>query len=94
MTIEGIDVEALIARAKAQILQESDLSPALKSTFELLLLLIGLLLNRHGLNSKNRCKPPSTDPNRKKGSRKGMATRKPGGQPGHQGTTLMPRRPR
>ncbi|MCU7887419.1 MAG: hypothetical protein KZQ59_03575 [Candidatus Thiodiazotropha sp. (ex Lucinoma aequizonata)] len=52
--------------------------------------LVSLLLNRITLNSKNSRKPPSTDPNRKKISKKGKSDRKPGGQKGHNGTTLEP----
>ncbi len=53
----------------------------------MLLLLVTILANRLGLNSKNSSKPPSSDPNRKKGSKEPGA-RKPGGQNGHIGTTL------
>ena len=64
------------------------MSPALKSALEVLLLLVSLLLNRITLNSKNSSKPPSTDPNRKKFSKKGKSDKKPGGQKGRKGTTL------
>jgi len=57
---------------------------------EVLLILVALLLNRMSLNSKNSSKPPSTDPNRKKSSRKGQSSRNPGGQKGRDGTTLQP----
>ncbi len=63
---------------------------ALRSALELLLLLVTLLLNRISLNSQNSHKPPSTDPNRKKQSKKGKSQRKTGGQKGHNGTTLEP----
>jgi transposase len=42
-------------------------------------------------NSRNSSKPPSSDkygPNRPQRSAKGEAKRKPGGQPGHKGSTL------
>jgi len=42
------------------------------------------------LNSTNSSQPPSTDPNRTKTSKKGTSPRKPGGQPGRNGTTLQP----
>ena len=57
------------------------LSPALKASLEVLVLLVSILANRLGLNSKNSSKPPSADPNRRKESRK-PATRRPGGQHG------------
>lgn len=89
MTIDSIDVEETIQRVTDLITAEQDLSPALKSSLEVLLLLVSLLLNRLGLNSKNSSKPPSTDPFRTKKSRSASG-RKPGGQPGHTGTTLRP----
>jgi len=89
MTVENINVEAAIKRVNDLIAQEKDLSPALKASLEVLLLLVTILANRLGLNSKNSSKPPSSDPNRKK-ERKGSSARKPGGQNGHKGTTLKP----
>ena len=90
MTIEEIDVDAAVCSVKELLKKERGLSPALRSSLEVLLLLVSLLLNRMTLNSKNSSKPPSTDPNRKKSSRKGKSERKPGGQKGHNGTTLEP----
>ena len=90
MTIEDIDVDSSINSVKELLRKEHDLSPALRSALEVLLLLVTLLLNRITLNSKNSSKPPSSDPNRKKTSKKGKSDRKPGGQKGHNGTTLEP----
>lgn len=89
MTIQNIDVDATIQRVKLQLEQEDDLSPALRSSLEVLLLLVTLLTNRLGLNSKNSSKPPSADPNRQKEPKK-ATDRKPGGQPGRIGKTLLP----
>jgi len=89
MTISNIDVEATIERVKTQLAAEKDLSPALKSSLEVLLLLVTILLGRLGLNSKNSSKPPSADPNRTK-EPKNKSDRKPGGQKGHNGTSLQP----
>lgn len=89
MTINNIDVEATIERVKTQIAEEENLSPALKSSLEVMLLLVTLLADRFGLNSKNSSKPPSTDPNRKK-EPKNKSNRKPGGQKGRNGMTLKP----
>jgi transposase len=89
MTIGNVDVEATIERVKIQLAAEKDLSPALKSSLEVLLLLVTILLSRLGLNSKNSSKPPSADPNRIK-QPKNKSDRKPGGQNGHNGTTLQP----
>jgi transposase len=90
LTIEDIDVDSAINSVKELLKKERDLSPALKSALEVLLILVTLLLNRITLNSKNSSKPPSTDPNRKKSSKKGESNRKPGGQKGRNGTTLQP----
>lgn len=89
MTINNIDVEATIERVKTQIAEEKDLLPALKSSLEVMLLLVTLLANRLGLNSKNSSQPSSADPNRKK-EPKSKSNRKPGGQKGRNGTTLKP----
>ena len=89
MTIQNISVEAAIERVKTLIAEEKNLSPALKSSLEVLLLLVALIVNQLGLNSKNSSKPPSMDPNRQKKPR-GKGGRKPGGQQGRSGTTLQP----
>lgn len=89
MTVENINVDATIKRVNDLVAQEKDLSPALKASLEVLLLLVTILANRLGLNSKNSSKPPSTDPYRRKES-KGTGERKPGGQLGHRGATLKP----
>jgi len=89
MTIQNIDVEATVDKVKALIADEKDLSPTLKASLEVLLLLVTLLVNRLGLNSKNSSKPPSTDRNRVK-EPKAKSDRKPGGQKGRNGAFLQP----
>lgn len=87
MKVESINVEEAIETTK-KLLNEEAVSPALKATIELLMLLITLLVNRLGLNSRNSSKPPSLDPNRPK-KQKDPSQRKPGGQNGHNGTNLQ-----
>jgi len=87
MKIEAIDVDSTIENTKKLMDEDPQISPALKASIELLLLLISLLLNRVGLNSSNSSKPPSSDPNRLKQTRT-PSGKKPGGQKGHKGTTL------
>ncbi len=87
MTIENIDITATIKRVKTVIAGDRDMSPAIKTLLEVLVLIITLLANRLNLNSKNSSKPPSSDPNRKKNS-SGKSDKKPGGQKGHVGNTL------
>jgi transposase len=60
--IDSIDVEAAINNARELINSEPDLSPALRSSMDVLLLVITLLFNRTTLNSKNNSKPPAIDP--------------------------------
>jgi len=88
--IEHIDVDAAIASVRHALDVDQGISPALRASLEVLLLLVRLLLNRITLNSQNSSKPPSSDPNREKLSTKGGSARKPGGQPGHRGCTLSP----
>ena len=88
MKINAIDVEATLDKTKVLLGKETDLSPALRSVIEVLLMLVSVLLNHVTLNSHNSSKPPSSDPNRKKNKR--AKTGKPsGGQHGQVGTTLQ-----
>lgn len=88
MKLETINVEETIHNTKKLLNEDPNLSPALKSSIKLLLILVTLLLNRLGLNSSNSSKPPSSDPNRKKKNRK-PGQKQPGGQKGHHGATLQ-----
>lgn len=88
MKLDGIDIDKTIKQT-TQLLESKKISPALKATIGVLLLLVRLLLNRLGHNSSNSSKPPASDPNRtRKTKAKGM--RKPGGQKGHKGVNLKP----
>ncbi len=87
MKIEAIDVDKALDNARELIDQEKELSPSLRAALEVLLLLVTLLLNRTTLNSKNSSKPPSTDPNRLKPTRK-KSDKSSGAQSGHIGKTL------
>jgi len=87
MTIESIDIDATLKKVEGLLSEDKNLSPATKSLFEILVLIITLLANRLNLNSKNSSKPPSSDPNRKKSGIK-KSDKKPGGQNGHVGRTL------
>jgi transposase len=89
LKIDAIDVDSAINSVKELLGKEKDLSPALRSALEVLLILVSLLLNRISLNSKNSSKPPSTDPNRKRSGQQVKSARKPGGQQGRNGTTLQ-----
>ena len=88
MKIDAINVDDAISHVKQLLETERNLSPALKSALEVILLLVSVLLNRATLNSKNSSKPPSSDPNRKKGTRK-KSDKPSGGQRLHKGKTLQ-----
>lgn len=88
MTIENVNIADTLKGVEKLLEQEKDLSPASRAMFEVLILVITLLANRLGLNSKNSSKPPSTDPNRQKTPKKNTG-KKIGGQEGHQGKTLQ-----
>lgn len=90
MSMDGIDVEKSIAEVK-QLMEKEKMSPAMKSAISVILLLVGILISRLGLNSANSSNPPSSDPNRKKEKKKKTGTgtgKKRGGQKGHVGKTL------
>jgi transposase len=87
-TIEGVDIQQTIASIRQQLDADDSVSPALRASTDLLILVVTLLANRLGLNSQNSHTPPSADPNREKTPRKTRA-RKPGGQPGHAGNQLQ-----
>ena len=90
MKINGIDIQKTITDLKEQLSVDTMITPSLKATINVLLVIVSMLCNRLGLNSKNSNKPPSSDPNRtKKKLPKGK--NKPGGQKGHNGTTLEQR---
>lgn len=87
MTLKDIDIGTMLARLRQQLDDETALSPALRATIEMLLVIVTLLVNRLGLNSRNSSTPPSSDPQRKRKQKK-PSDKKAGGQNGHQGSTL------
>ena len=88
MSLNGIDVDMLLRRVTKSLKEDTTISPGLRSSVEIMMVLMGILINRLGLNSKNSSKPPSTDPNREK-KKKESTGRKPGGQKGRVGKTLQ-----
>ena len=87
MKLDGIDIDTTLKELELGLAQEKELSPALRSMIGVLILIVKLLTNRIGLNSRNSSKPPSSDPNRKKKPRS-KSDKKAGGQKNHQGSTL------
>ena len=87
MKLENIDIDETLKEVESLLSAEKDISPALLSMIKIMITLLKLLTNSIGLNSSNSSKPPSSDPNRLKPTRK-KSDNNPGGQKGHVGTTL------
>lgn len=88
MQLNKLSVGATIKDAEKLIENDPSLSPAIKATIKMLIMLVSLMAGRLNLNSKNSSKPPSDDKNRKRGSKNKKSDKKPGGQNGHVGTKL------
>jgi len=69
MKVSGIDIESNIEKIKQQIKDDKTLSLSMRTTLDLLVLIVNLLCYRLELNSRNSSKPPSSDPNREKSPR-------------------------
>jgi transposase len=87
MTVENINIDETLKKVTKLLAEDKGLSSSARSLMELLVVIITLLANRVGLNSSNSSKPPASDPNRRKTSKKKNG-KSPGGQQGHIGTTL------
>ena len=92
MTVSGINVEEAIEQVRSQLISDKKISPGLKSSIQLLLVIVNVLLQRLNLNSSNSSLPPSTDKvprkTRKKVRGKKQSDKPVGGQKGHEGVTL------
>lgn len=86
MSPEKLDIQATITEVRRLMREEPSLSPALRAALEMLLLVVKLLTDSAGLNSRNSSKPPSTDKQKIPRVRK-PSGKKPGGQSGHVGVT-------
>ena len=88
MTVENTDVNSNVGKTEDATRQREKplASFAIHHRDTGLGLVVWLLGNRLGRNSRNSGKPPSQDPNRGKKKRT-VGERKPGGQRGHIGTT-------
>ena len=90
MSVGNVNVGAALAKVEAMLRRDRSISPAVRGTIELLVLIITLMMAKLGVNSSNSGIAPSKDPGRPRGAKpktKGTP-RKPGGQKGHRGTTL------
>src|SRR6185436_11012034 len=88
MSVEGIDVQETLDKAKRLLKKEKNLSPALQAVVEVLMVLVSVLVGRLGLHSRNSHIPPSKDPLRYRRTKSPGQRKKPRGQAGHVGSTL------
>jgi transposase len=86
-----IDITETLKNVERTLRQDKSISPQVRAMMDLLVVIINLLLEKLGINSKNSSTAPSQDPHRKRGSKRKAKgnKRKPGGQNGHQGKTLQ-----
>jgi len=92
MSLGKINVTQALEAAESTLREDASLSPQVRALMQLLITVIGLLLDKLGVNSRNSSLPPSQDPHRRRGRRgQGPGQKRPrGGQPGHAGSTLEP----
>jgi len=90
MTLKGIQINKTVASAKRAFAADKSLSPSLRAIVEVLITIIELLLEKLGSpTSRTGHVPPSLDPHRAKEiGKRTPGKRKPGGQPGHEGSTI------
>ena len=88
MKVEKIDISALVNKARG-LLKDEQMSFSARTIIKLLLKVITTLINQKTLNSRNSSIPPSKDPHRPRNS-KITGKKKPGGQKGHEGSSLKP----
>jgi len=70
MTVENIDVNTALEKARKVLNEDKELSSTTSAIFQLLITIVTILLNQKTLNSRNSSKPPSQDPNRPRKVRK------------------------
>jgi len=90
LTRTPINITQTVIDAQQLLAREVRLSAADRATIQALIEAVTLLSTRLGTDSKNSNIPPSLDPNRPRDKKRQSPgeKRKPGAQPGHQGTTL------
>ena len=69
MTKDTVDINKTVQEVEALLEESNDLPPALEASINMLMLVVKLLVDRSGLNSKKSSKSPSSDPNREKNGR-------------------------
>lgn len=92
VTVSNIDIDDVLNSA-SELIKGEKVAPEVRVVLRLMVTLIQVLVQRLMLNSSNSSKPPSTDgPKRSRsrvaGKKKKKSDKSPGGQNGHEGSTL------
>jgi len=87
MNLNSINITEIVEQTKTQLQEDKTLTPALKMSIELILVVVVMLAGKLGLNSQNSSIPPSKDINRIKPTRE-KSEKSAGGQKGRAGKTL------
>lgn len=61
MTVAGINIDEAIKNMQSQLAADKNVSPALKTSMNLLIMIVSMLLQRLTLDSSNSSLLPSTD---------------------------------
>ena len=88
MKFNSVSITKAIQEVEDLLEKESSINPALRAAIKIIIMLVTILANRLNLNSNNSSKPPASDTNRVRGSKKEKSTKKRGGQNGHIGVKL------
>lgn len=88
MTKQAINIQETIDEVERLLKADENISPGLNAAIKMLIVVVKMLTDKVGLNSRNSSKPPASDPNRIKQSR-AKSNKPAGGQAGHQGTNLQ-----
>lgn len=99
MTKQQLDINQQVKEIEKALESEKNLSSTMSGMIKMLISTVKLLSNQKGLTSRNSSKPPSTDqtgsnkknvkPCNESEENTDVNKRKPGGQKGHKGSTLM-----
>ena len=81
MNLNSINITEIVEQTKTQLQEDKTLTPALKMSIELILVVVVMLAGKLGLNSQNSSIPPSKDINRIKPTRE-KSEKSVGGQKG------------
>lgn len=57
-SVEGIDIQQALDNIRVQLDQDDAISPAMRASIDMLILVVSLLTNRFNLNSRNSCLGP------------------------------------